>query len=117
MDISTNSIIIVDEVILTEFIPVITGGITITENERKLLALPPRFGGLGISIFKEEGKIEYQNYIIISEHLCSRITDQFRRHEQDPELHNKKKQLKSMKNDRQKKDSRNYKKLKERKTS
>ena len=29
----------VDEVILTEFIPVITGGITITENERKLLFL------------------------------------------------------------------------------
>ena len=27
----------VDEVILTEFIPVITGGIPITENERKLL--------------------------------------------------------------------------------
>ena len=117
MFISTDSIIIVDKVILTEFIPVITGGITITDNERKLLPLAPRLGGLRIPIFEEEGKIEYQNYIIILEHLWNRITDQFWRHEQDPKLNNKKKQLKSMKNDRQKKDSRNYKKLKELKTN
>ena len=97
----------------SEFIPVSTGGITITENERKLLLLAPRLGGLGIPIFEEESKIEYQNYIIILENLCNRIIDQFRRHEQDHELNNKKKQLKSMKNDRQKKDSWNYKKLKE----
>ena len=85
---------------LTEFIPAITVGITITENERKLLSLAPRLGGLGISIF-EEGEIEYQNSIMISEHLCNRITDQFKRHEQDAEL-NKKKQINSMKKDRQK---------------
>ena len=36
---------------------------------------------------------------MISEHLCNRITDQFRRHELD----SKKKQIKSMNNDRQKK--------------
>ena len=40
---------------------------------------------------------------MISEHLCYRITDQFKRHETDPELNNKKKQRKSMKNDRPKK--------------
>ena len=38
---------------------------------------------------------------MVSEHLCNRITDQFRRHEPDPELKNKKKQIKSMKDDRQ----------------
>ena len=38
-----------------------------------------------------------------SEHLCNRITDQFRRNEPDPELNNEKKQIKSMKNDQQKK--------------
>ena len=31
----------VDEIILTEFIPAITGGIFITENGRKLLSLAP----------------------------------------------------------------------------
>ena len=38
---------------------------------------------------------------MISEHLCNRITDQFKRHEPDAKL-NKKKQLNSMKKDRQK---------------
>ena len=80
----------VDEVIL---IPAITSGITITENERKLLSLSPRLGGLYIPIFEKEGKIEYQNSIMISEHLRYCITDQFRRHEPDHELNNKKKQI------------------------
>ena len=40
---------------------------------------------------------------MISEHLCNRISDQFRRHEPDPELDTKKKQLRSMNNNRQKK--------------
>ena len=80
----------VDEVIL---IPAITGVITITNNERKLLSLAPRLGGLDIPIFEKEGNVEYQNSIMISEHLCYRITDQFRRHEPNPELNNKKKQI------------------------
>ena len=92
-----------DQVILTEVIPAITGGIVITENERRLLPLAPRLVGLGISIFEELSEIEYQNSFMISEHLCYRITDQFRRHEPDLELNKKKKQIKSMKNDRQNK--------------
>ena len=51
-------------------------------------------------IFEKESEIEYQNSIMISEYLCNRITDQFRRHEPDPELNNKHiKQIKSMRND------------------
>ena len=42
-----------DEVSLAEIIPAITGGITITENERKLLSLAHRLGELGIPIFEE----------------------------------------------------------------
>ena len=57
-----------DEVILTEFISAITGGIFITENDRKLLSLAPRLGGLGIPIFEELCEIKYQNSIMISEH-------------------------------------------------
>ena len=93
----------VDEVILTEFIPAITGGIFITENDRKLSSLAPRLGTLGIPIFEELCEIEYQNSIMISEHLCNGITDQFRRNEPDPELDTKNKQIKSMNNGRQKK--------------
>ena len=40
----------VDEVIL---IPAITGVITITKNERKLLSLAPRLGGLNIPNLKK----------------------------------------------------------------
>ena len=43
----------VHKVILTEFIPAITGEIIITENERKLLSLAPRLGGLVIPAFEE----------------------------------------------------------------
>ena len=52
---------------------------------------------------EQEGEIfALFNSIMISEHLCNRITDQFRRHEPDSELNNKKKQIKSTKKDRQK---------------
>ena len=39
-----------DDVIRTEFIPVITGGINCSDTERRLMFLPPRFGGLGIRV-------------------------------------------------------------------
>ena len=90
----------VDQVILTKLILAVVGGIIITENERRLLSLAPRLGGLGVPTFEELCEIEYKNSIIISEHLCNHITGQFRRHEPDPELNDKKKQIKSMKNDR-----------------
>ena len=35
---------------------------------------------------------------MISEYLCNPITDQFRRHEPDPELNNQKKQIKPLRN-------------------
>ena len=73
------------------------------EKERKLLFLAPRLGGLVIPIFEELREIENQNSSMTSEHLCNRITYEFKRHEPDLELNNKKKQIKSMKNDRQKK--------------
>ena len=73
----------VNKVILSRFIPAIMGGIIITENERKLLYLAPRLGGLGIPILEKLRKKEYQNYIMISEYLCNHITDWFRGH--DPE--------------------------------
>ena len=47
----------VDEVILAEFIPDITGWIITTENERKLLSLATRLeGGVGVAADRRMGK-------------------------------------------------------------
>ena len=53
----------VDEVILTEFIPAITGGINCSILERQLISLPTKLGGLGIPIFSEITDIEFENSI------------------------------------------------------
>ena len=37
-----------DDVVRTEFIPAITGGINCSDLERKLLSFPPKLGGLPI---------------------------------------------------------------------
>ena len=79
------------KVILSKFILAIMGGIIITENERKLSCLAPRLGGLGIRIFEKLCKKEYQNYIMISEYLCNRITDRFRGHDPEKDSQNHKK--------------------------
>ena len=42
-----------DEVVQSEFILAITDGVFTNEMERKLIALPPKLGGLGIPIFAE----------------------------------------------------------------
>ena len=52
-----------DEVVQSEFIPVITGGVFCNEMERKLIALPPKLGGPGILIFAEISKDEFENSI------------------------------------------------------
>ena len=39
----------IDDVITKEFIPAITGGVKCSENERKLLLLLPKLGGLDIT--------------------------------------------------------------------
>ena len=51
----------IDELILTKFIPAITGGIYDNPDERCLLSLPAKYGGLGLSIFSELADIEFQN--------------------------------------------------------
>ena len=51
----------IDELILTKFIPVITGGIYVNPDERYLLSLPEKCGGLGLPIFSELAGTEFQN--------------------------------------------------------
>ena len=49
----SNLLRYIDDVITKEFILAIAGGIKCSENERKLLSLLPKLGGLGIPIFSE----------------------------------------------------------------
>ena len=51
----------IEALILTKFIPAITGGIYVNPDERYLLSLPAKCGGLGLPIFSELTDIEFQN--------------------------------------------------------
>ena len=62
----------IDDVITKEFILEITGGVKCSENERKLLSLPPKLGGLGILIFSEKSDFEYSNSKIVTKQLSEK---------------------------------------------
>ena len=47
-----------DDVVRTEFLSAITGGINCSDLERKLLSFPPKLGVLGIPIFSETAERE-----------------------------------------------------------
>ena len=49
----------ISSLILTKFIPAITGGIYVNPDERYLLSLPAKYGGLGLPIFSELADIEF----------------------------------------------------------
>ena len=53
-----NQIKQLDDVIRTEFLLEITGGINFSDIKRRLTPLPPRLGGLGIPIFSNAKKIK-----------------------------------------------------------
>ena len=90
----------VDDIILTEFIPSITNGIIINELEQHLLSLPTKYGGLGIPIFSKTSQIEYENSLLITEHLRNNIVDQNIQYESDPNIMKKKNQIKAAKANR-----------------
>ena len=59
-----------DHVIDTKLIPALTDNQTISRNERLLLALPVRLGGLGIDIVADISSTEFEN----SKLMCSSLT-------------------------------------------
>ena len=63
-----------DECIRTSFIPAITGGQNVNDEERRLLSLPPRLGGFGIEIFTEAAPIEFENSNNFTKRLKKDIT-------------------------------------------
>ena len=64
------------DVIRTEFIPAITGGINCSDTERRLMSLSPRFGGFIIPIFSESAQKEYEFSTILSKDLTIKIINQ-----------------------------------------
>ena len=83
----------IDEIVQTELIPAITGGITCSEEERKLLSLPLKLGGLGIPIFSTISDAEFENLKHFTASLQKNIIEQNRVYVTD------KKKLKQVKNE------------------
>ena len=67
---------LLDDVITNEFIPSITNGIFCSPDMRRLMALPPKFGGLGIPIFAEQASVEFENSQKLTKHLANNIVNQ-----------------------------------------
>ena len=65
-----------DETVTKEFIPAITDGHHCSEDERRLLSLPVRLGGLGLPIFSELCDREYENSLKATKQLAVRIQAQ-----------------------------------------
>ena len=65
-----------DETVDHEFIPAITEGHHCSQDERRLLSLPVRLGGLGIPIFSELCEREFQNSARATKQLSQKIQDQ-----------------------------------------
>jgi hypothetical protein len=66
----------IDNIINTEFLPAITDGRQLSRDDRKLLALPARLGGLGIPILVDLCSIEYENSEQVCQDLTQKITGQ-----------------------------------------
>ena len=84
-----------DDVVSTEFLPAITGGINCSDIERKLMSLPPKLGGLGIPIFSEITDQEFNNSVLLSNDLSTKIQNQQRKYDPNNETPNVKNKNKS----------------------
>ena len=69
----------VDDVINNKLIPAITEQQTMSEEDRRLLSLPVRLGGLGIPIFEESSVFEFQSSQRITKQLKDKVIQQERR--------------------------------------
>ena len=81
----------VENIIRTMFIPMICN-----DNERNILALPPKLGGLGLINVKESSGMEFRNSIEMTEYLTSIIKrDSHHVHLDEKELEQKMKETKN----------------------
>ena len=65
-----------ESIIRLKFIPSITGGHICSDDERKLLLLPTRYGSLAISLFHKIASFEYENSKKLTIFLSQIIKDQ-----------------------------------------
>ena len=72
----SDMLIPIDNAINTHFIPSLTGRDSISDLERKLLALSPRLGGLGITIPSEESIFEHSSSVKVCAPLVALIVQQ-----------------------------------------
>ena len=77
-----------DYVIDTQFIPAITDGHICSANERELLALPVKLGGLVIPIFSNSSTREYEHSKKASQQLCENIKKQTEKYTFDQKIAN-----------------------------
>ncbi|XP_057302766.1 uncharacterized protein LOC130636933 [Hydractinia symbiolongicarpus] len=66
----------IETVVRNEFIPAITGGHLCSENERLLLSLPTRLGGLNLTIFPDDAQVQFNNSRMITKCLVDSIKKQ-----------------------------------------
>ena len=66
----------IDETIKSRFIPAISGGQICSDNERLLLSLPTRYGGLAIPIFNEISSLQHLYSRRITKSLSDAIREQ-----------------------------------------
>ena len=65
-----------ENVIRSKLIPALTEGRSVTDDERLLLSLPPRLGGMGIISPPSISDLEHQLSILATSKLTSAITEQ-----------------------------------------
>ena len=75
-----------DEVVQSEFITMITGVVFFNKIERKLIALPPKLGGLVKPIFVEISKDEFENFLRLTGCLSTKIINQMGQYKPDEEI-------------------------------
>ena len=90
-----------DDVITSELIPAITGGMHCSNNERKLLPLSSKLGGLGIPIFAKISNQEYEYSLMLSKDLSTRIMKQEIQMSSETNVQNIKQKIKSQKQQKQ----------------
>ena len=71
-----NEMHLVDNVIDTKLLPALLDGRSLSLNDRKLLSLPTRLGGLSIPIFSDFCTVENENSKTICQDLTSNIVSQ-----------------------------------------
>ena len=65
-----------ENAISNTFLPSLLKSVTVTDDERRLLALPPRLGGMGITLPMERANEENRNSITLTRSLTDKIVAQ-----------------------------------------